>query len=139
MAQQDLRALLKSMQPGLSDGKYYFATVDESCLMNLAGYLQYVVGIFREEEGITFVFSEELQTIVESLSSKKVIGPFALITLKVNSGLLAVGFLAKITDALSKEKIPANVFSGYHHDHLLVPYGKKDAALAVLKKLQKSG
>ncbi len=139
MASQDLRPLLKSLSPELADGKYHYASVDESQLMAVANYLSYIVCIYREKEGLTLVFSEEIKGEMGSISQEKVVGPFALISLKANSGLLAVGFLAKITDALARENISTNVFSGYHHDHLLVPYSKKDAALALLKKLQKSG
>lgn len=138
MPEKDLRSLLASMQPELADGKYCYASVGESQLMAVANYLSQIVCICREDEGLTLVFSEEIKDEMASISQEKVAGPFALISLKANSSLFAVGFLAKITDALAKEKIPANVFSGYHHDHLLVPYGKKDAALAALKKLQKS-
>ena len=127
--------------------------------MSVANYLSYIVGIYREEEGLTLVFSDEIKEEMESISqdvhfaserkmhqtsgvstpdAEKVLGPFALITLKVNSGLFAVGLLASVTGALAKEGIPVNAFSAYHHDHLLVPYEKKDAALAALKKLQKS-
>lgn len=138
MASQDAKSLIKSMSPQLSGEKYYFATVDEQYLMNLAGYLQYIAAVFREKEGITFVFTEELHSIVGSLSSEKIAGPFALITLAVDSDLLSVGLLAAVTSALAREKIPCNAFSAYHHDHLLVPYDMKDKALASLKKLQKS-
>ncbi len=137
MAPQDLRLLLKSLSPGLADGKYHYASVGESQLMAVANYLSYIVCICREEEGLTLVFSEEIKDEMASISQEKVAGPFALISLKANSSLFAVGFLAKITDALAREDIPANVFSGYCHDHLLVPYEKKDSALAALKKLQK--
>lgn len=121
--------------PEIAKGKYFFASVDESQLMTVAGYLDYIIGIYREEEGLTLVFSDEIKEEMESISQEKVAGPFALITLKMNSDLFAVGLLASVTGALAKEKIAVNAFSAYHHDHLLVPYGKKDAALAVLKKL----
>jgi hypothetical protein len=74
---------------------------------------------------------------MESISEKEAAGPFALITLTVNSDLFEVGLLAAVTAALAKEKIPCNAISAYHHDHLLVPYEMKDKALALLKKLQK--
>jgi hypothetical protein len=138
MPRQDAKSLVKAMQPTFSVGKYYFATVGEQYLLNLAGYLQYMIGVFREEEGITFVFSEELCSIVEPMSGKKLTGPFAMITLHVDSDLLSVGLLAAVTAALASEKIPCNAFSAYHHDHLLVPYEMKDKAIAALKKLQKS-
>ena len=137
MAAQGPGYLLRRLSPSLADGKYCYASVDESQLMAVANYLGYIACIFREEEGLTLVFSDEIKDEMESISQVKLAGPFALITLKTNSDLMAVGLLAKVTAALAKEKIPANAFSAYHHDHLPVPYEKKDAALASLKKLQK--
>ena len=134
----NLKELLKNMKPTLAKGKFYMASVDESELMALAGYVDYITDIFREKEGISIVFSEEIKEEMKGLTEKKIIGPFALITMNVYSDLMAVGFLAKITEALAKEKISMNAFSAYHHDHLLVPYDRKDDALKALEKLQKS-
>ncbi len=138
MAIQNLKILIQKMQPTLSKEKYYFATIDESLLPNILGYASYLLGIFREEEGITLVFSEEIKEEVGELTEEKISGPFALITLKVNSDLLAVGLLAKVTEALAKEGIAVNAFSAYFHDHLFVPYGKKKEAMGALGKLQAS-
>jgi len=78
---------------------------------------------------------EEVKEEMGEITDEKIEGPFALITLKVHSDLMAVGFLAKITEALAKEGISVNAFSAYFHDHLLVPYGKKEGALKTLKGL----
>jgi uncharacterized protein len=139
MAKQgDLKTLLRTLEPALEQGKYCMGTFDESQIMGIAGYLQYIAGIFREKEGITAIFSDEVRREMSLYTETKIEGPFALITLRVISPLLSVGLLAKITDALAKEGIPANAFSAYYHDHILVPYEKRDEALAALKKLQKS-
>lgn len=138
MVEQNLRQLLRNLSPGLSEGKCWVGTFSESQVMGLSGYLQYIICIFREKEGLTAVFQEEVKGELERYTEKKIEGPFALITLQVDSRLMAVGLLAKVSETLAKEKIPANAFSAYFHDHLLVPYEKKDAALAELKKLQKS-
>ncbi|VVB57765.1 ACT domain protein [Candidatus Anstonella stagnisolia] len=127
--------LLKKMQPELRDGKFYFCSVEPSQLMSLASLLDCVLCIQREKEGLSVVFSEDAKESMETICSKKIIGPFALITLNVHSDLLAVGFLAKITAALAKEGISANAMSAYHHDHLLVPYGLKGDAMGALKAL----
>ncbi|MEW5996878.1 MAG: ACT domain-containing protein [Candidatus Micrarchaeota archaeon] len=134
----NLQELLKNMKPTLSKGKFYMASIDESELMALAGYADYITDIFREKEGLSIVFSEEIKEEMESLTEKKIFGPFALITLNVYSDLMAVGFLAKITETLAKEKISVNAFSAYNHDHLFVPYERKEDALKALQKLQKS-
>jgi len=138
MAFSDLSDLLKRMEPKLKEGKYHIATVESSQLMAMANYLDYLLCVFREGEGLTVVFSEEIKDEIHDVTEKEVVGPFALITLNVQSDLMAVGFLAKITEALAKEKISVNAFSAYHHDHLLVPFDKKDKALNVLKKLSNS-
>ncbi len=132
----NLKELLKKMKPTLQEEKYYIAAVDKSQLFGLAGYMQYIVCVYLEEEGLTVVFTEPLLQIIEQATEEKVAGPFALITLSVNSDLMAVGFLAKISGALAKEEISVNAFSAYYHDHLLVPYEKRNAAMKALKKLQ---
>lgn len=134
----ELAGLLKGLQPTPSEGKYCIGTFDEAQLMGIANYLPHIIGIFRESEGITVIFSEEAASALEIYTDKKMEGPFALIALKASSSLFSIGLLAKVTDALAKEGIACNAFSAYHHDHLLVPYEKKDAALAALLKLQKT-
>ncbi|MFH1394501.1 MAG: ACT domain-containing protein [Candidatus Micrarchaeota archaeon] len=139
MAISDLDELLKNMAPKVVEGKHHFASVDEGNLMAVANYLSYVVDVFREEEGLSIVFQEDILEGMKELSDKEVLGPFAMITLSVNSDLTAVGFLAKVADALAKEGISSNVFSAYHHDHLFVPYEKKDDAMRVLRRLSGPG
>ena len=135
MGEKDLGKLLKGMKPKLADGKFFIATVPESEMLVLADYLGYITAIYREDEGLTVVFSEEIKEGVEELSEATVAGPFALITLSVESDLFAVGFLAEITGALAKEGISVNAFSAYFHDHLLVPYGRSKDAMDALRGL----
>ncbi|MBU0527248.1 ACT domain-containing protein [Candidatus Micrarchaeota archaeon] len=131
----ELSTLLKNMDPKLSDTKYFMASVDSSQLLALASYSSFLMDIFREEEGLSVVFSDEILDELKGLSEVDPVGPFALITLNVYSDLMAVGFLAKITDALAKEGISVNAFSAYHHDHLFVPYEKRELVLEILKKI----
>jgi uncharacterized protein len=138
MAVSDLGKLLEGMSPKLVGGRYYMASVDESQMMALANYLDYILAIFREEEGLSVVLSEDVRAEVTDLTEEPLAGPFALITLGVNSDLMAVGFLAKITAVLAAEGISVNAYSAYRHDHLLVPYEKKDVAMAALARLSKN-
>lgn len=133
-----LDELLKNMKPEQAKGKFYIATVDPDKLMAISGYVQYILCIYVEDEGLTVVFYEDIKEEMQDFVEKNIIGPFALITLTVNSDLMAVGFLAKITDALAKEKISVNAFSAYYHDHLLVPYERKEDAMKALKQLSTS-
>jgi hypothetical protein len=132
----ELKELLKDMKPELIEGEYYISSIHGSLLMNVAGYLDSIVCIYREDEGLTVVGEQGIKELLEELSEEEVVGPFALITLNVHSDLMAVGFLAKITETLAEEKISVNAFSAYHHDHLLVPFDRKDDAMKVLRKLQ---
>ena len=134
-----LEELLKNMTPELAGGKYYFASVDEMQLMALSSYLDCIICVYREKEGLTIVFSEEITEEMKEFTEKEIIGPFALIALNIYSDLMAVGLLAKITDTLAKERISVNAFSAYHHDHVFVPYERKDEAMRELKKLQGGG
>ena len=119
----------------LSEGEYYFSSIPESQLMGIARYLTHVKGVFREEEGVTIIFSKEILAQVQQLTEKKIEGPFALITFKQEASLRDVGITAQFSAALAAAKIPANVFAGYHHDHVLVPYDKREAALNALRNL----
>lgn len=128
--------LLKNLTPELDAGEYYFASVPESQLFGLVNYLSYIASIHREEECLSIVFSKEILDEMKNYSDDEPVGPFALITLKVESDLLAVGFLAKITGELANEGISANPISAFHHDYLLVPFEKKEEAMKVLTRLQ---
>lgn len=134
----ELRALLKDLSPSLAEGKYCMGTFDEAQMMGLAGYLKYIVGIFREKEGITAIFSDAIAEEMKLYTSVKFGGPFALITLQVLAPFASVGVLAKITGALAADGISVEAYSAYYHDYLLVPYEMREKALAALKKLQKS-
>ncbi len=132
----DLKKLLKDMQPKMAKTKCFMASVGEGQLMALSGYLQDIICIYRETEGLTVVFEEGIRGDIAGMT-EMMAGPFALITLNVRSDLMAVGFLARISDALAKEKISVNAFSAYHHDHLLVPWERKEDALKALERLGK--
>ncbi len=58
------------------------------------------------------------------------------ITLNVPSSLEAVGMMAAIAEALRNAGLPCNAVAGYHHDHLFVPHGAAEVALACLQDLQ---
>lgn len=134
----NLETLLKSMEPELNQEKYFIASISETQLISLSDYLQHILCIFREKEGLTVVFSEPLKPIVEKMADGNISDPFAFISLKVHSDLMAVGLLAAITKVLAVKGISVNAFSAYFHDHLLVPYERRQDAMDALKMLSKS-
>ena len=119
----DLPALLAGMTPRLRPGRYVFATVPDGVAVPGA------VVTVAEDEGTTVVVDE---SAAGGLDAEY---PCAWITLEVRSSLAAVGFLAAVTRALADAGISANPVSGFHHDHLFVPWDRRDEALTVLERL----
>ena len=60
---------------------------------------------------------------------------WARITLGVHSSLAAVGLTARVADALAAQRISANVVAAFHHDHIFVPWDRRQEALTVLRAL----
>ena len=82
--------------------------------------------LFREDEGVTTVVEVDESTD-EAL--------WAQITLRIHSSLEAVGMIAAIAAALAARDIPCNAVSAYYHDHLFVPWPRRDDAIAALQAL----
>ncbi|MFH1127461.1 MAG: ACT domain-containing protein [archaeon] len=127
----DLKTLLKSMKPKLIDHEFVFCTLPYESLPELK--IDPLL-IFREQEGATIIIEKE-SADANSLPYSMT---WAQITLTVHSDLEAVGFLAAITARLAKSGISVNPVSAYHHDHLFVPYEKKDKALKLLEEQSSS-
>jgi uncharacterized protein len=83
---------------------------------------------FREDEGITVIVETD-ETAGEPL--------WARITLRIHSSLEAVGMLAAIARTLAARGIPCNAVSAYYHDHLYVPWARRDEAIRALGELSK--
>jgi hypothetical protein len=62
-------------------------------------------------------------------------GDWARISLDVHSSLSAAGLSAAIATALADRGLPANIVAAFHHDHLLVPWDRRQEALDVLNAL----
>ena len=110
------------MQPQLADGKWVFRTSESGFD---ATALQTAILMFREPEGVTII-SPATQADVA-------LPTWAMITLSIHSDLEAVGFLAAITTSLAIMDIPVNAVSAYYHDHIFVPYERRDDAVECLR------
>jgi uncharacterized protein len=82
--------------------------------------------LFREEEGVTTIVE------VDESTDERL---WAQITLRIHSSLEAVGMMAAIATALTARDIPCNAVSAYYHDHLFVPWARRDDAIAALQAL----
>ena len=120
--ERNLDMLLKTMQPLLMDGKWVFRTSADSFD---AATLETAILMFREPEGVTI--------ISPATPNHDGLPVWAMITLSIHSSLEAVGFLAAITTALAAIDIPVNAVSAYYHDHIFVPYERRDDAMECLR------
>ncbi|MBU1568183.1 MAG: ACT domain-containing protein [Proteobacteria bacterium] len=126
----DLYLLLRTMEPRLNPGVYTFVcTQDPEALKGID-----VVAMVREPEGVSAVLLES-DAVALGLS---VMFRAEWITLTVQSDLQAVGLTAAFSKALGDAQISCNVVAGVWHDHIFVPAGRGEDALAVLRNLQKN-
>jgi hypothetical protein len=112
--ERDLERLLAGLAPELDPVEHGFETAPEAALPDGA------FALIREREGVSRI------------------GPgrgWARITLTVHSDLEAVGLTARVAAALAERGIAANVVAGLHHDHLFVPWARREEAVAALGAL----
>jgi len=88
-----------------------------------------VFALIQEEEGLTAIRRANPSDDPETLPL------FARITLQVYSDLEAVGLTAAVSGALAGQNLCANMVAGLNHDHLFVPYQRRDEALQCLKQI----
>lgn len=130
-AVSDLRTLIRSMQPVLHEGAYYFATLPEGSAMTAAE----IHASIREAEGLSVMVDEAAAQKYGLQNAFRA----AWITLNVHSDLAAVGLTAAFSAALGRAGISCNVVAGHCHDHIFVPYEQAEAAMATLRDLQRNG
>jgi len=122
----DLRALLAALDPELDPvPKRFLHASHEKARGRVADALM----MFREAEGTTLIVDVE----EDDLGNERML--WARITLRVQSSLTAVGMMAAVSAALAKRGIPCNPVSAFLHDHLFVPWERRDDALDALSHL----
>jgi hypothetical protein len=124
-----LRRLLAALEPALHDGEFAFTAVPPAA--DLRGLD--VVATIREPEGLSVV----LPAAQAAARGHAIAFRAAWITLRVDSDLAAVGLTAAVAGALADDGIACNVVAGTAHDHLFVPFARRDDALRVLRALQR--
>ena len=115
--ERDLARLLQTLKPRLYSQRYAFAETADATLHKR------LFALIREEEGLTAIEPDPQ-------------GDWARISLEVHSNLEAVGLTAEISSRLAEKGISANIVAALHHDHLFVPWDRRDEALAVLHGLE---
>ena len=126
----DLTSLLRGMRPSLHDQPFVFCSLSQE----IYNKLQFEsLASFHEVEGITVIITAA-QARQAGLKYETL---WAWITLTVHSSLSAVGFLAAITHHLAQAGISVNPISAYYHDHLFVPWEKRQMALDILQEVSR--
>lgn len=87
--------------------------------------------LFREQEGTTIIVAVDDVAVADTQDKAL----WAQITLRIHSSLEAVGMLAAIASTLAARDIPCNAVSAYYHDHLFVPWARRDEAIGALREL----
>jgi hypothetical protein len=90
-----------------------------------------IIGLFREAEGLTLYLDGEAAEV----AGLPVLFRAAWITMEVVSALDAVGFTAAFAAALAQAGIACNVVAGARHDHLFVPWERREEAMGALRRL----
>ncbi len=123
----DLGALLSGLRPEPDPMEYGYATLPQGTA--LPGGIS-PFALVREAEGLTVIAS------AAALAAAGI--PHApgwvRICLTVHSSLEAVGLTAAIGRLLADAGICANVVAAYHHDHVFVPWERRDEAVALLER-----
>lgn len=126
--ERDLGRLLAGLAPALEPRPQVFA--------KLAGKLEpelvaTAFAIVREREGVTVVLAADHAARFGLPTTPQ----WARITLSVHSALEAVGMMAAVAAVLAAAGIAVNPVAGWHHDHLLVPWDRRDEAIRLLVTL----
>jgi hypothetical protein len=118
---------VSELRPELREGEFVFASVEPGVAPSLPLH-----AVIREGEGTTVVLARE-DADEAGLRYDFVA---AWITLSAETALEDVGITAAFSAALAEAGISANVLAGVHHDHILVPLGRRDEAVAVLERVE---
>lgn len=126
VGETDLQLLLAGLAPELAERPRVIRSQAAGAPVPVEAIMS-----FREDEGITTVVEVGESAIDESANEPL----WAQITLRIHSSLEAVGMLAAIAGAIAARDIPCNAVSAYYHDHLFVPWSRRDDAIAALLTL----
>ena len=127
--QTDLRAMLQSISVSVRPDRYTVLTLSKDEKRPQVGHG--VAAVMEESEGITVVATVQ-RARHEGWPEDFVA---AWLTIDVHSSLEAVGLTAAFSRALGRAGIACNIIAAFHHDHILVPHDKSEAAVEVIEAL----
>ena len=122
MAERDLGRLLAGLAPAVRPVAYVVVETEAEIP---------AAAVIVEDEATTKVVE---QTVADAYGLRYTFVA-AWITCTIESDLAAVGMTAAMSRALADADIACNVLAGSRHDHLLVPWRRRDDAVAILSAL----
>ena len=125
----DLSAMLQSMTVSVRPDLYTVLSLPPGADVPALG--DGVSAIIEESEGLTVVATLE-RAQKEGWPDDFVA---SWLTIDVHSSLETVGLTAAFSRALGRAGIACNVIAAFHHDHILVPHDKSEAAVEVIEAL----
>jgi uncharacterized protein len=128
---KDPQEMIAGMSPVMQPGLFVFCSILYNADSREA--MAQAHGMIIEDEGMSLILPRA-EAVRLGLAFDQ---PLKRITLMVYSALDGVGLTAAVATALAKHNIPANVVAGTMHDHIFVPSRQADAAIEVLRALQK--
>jgi hypothetical protein len=114
--ERDLARLLAALDPRLHPERYSFTATSNPALADGD------FAIVREAEGLSLIRPDPD-------------GEWARISFGGHSSLDAVGLTAAFSSRLADAGISANVIAALYHDHIFVPWDRREDALACLQSL----
>ena len=126
---RDLARMLATLRADLREGEFVFATAPGDA--PAPAWVALAEATVREAEGLSCVL-RRADADAHGLAYDFIA---AWLSLRVHSALDAVGLTAAVSAALAGQGIACNVVAGFHHDHLLVPADRLDAARDALAGL----
>ncbi|MBB3764210.1 ACT domain-containing protein [Sphingomicrobium lutaoense] len=120
---------MSELQPRLAEEEHGFATIPMG-----EGWPRGLVPVatFAEEEGASVI---ALSSILEAVGLDHN-GGWAKISLGLHSALDGVGLTAAVSGALAEKGIPCNMVAAFHHDHIFVPWDRREEAVEIISKVE---
>ena len=124
----DLKETLSSIKVSCDGIEYGFASIENNADIDR----NKVLATFQENGRVALIASAEY------LSAQKIEqeGPYAKLTIDIHTSLELVGLTAVLATKLADNGISANVVAAFYHDHVFVPYERKDEAVRLIESLK---
>ena len=130
MSEKNLLKILENLLVACDDIEYGFANISNKNEVSGGE----ILGTFQEKEGLTIIATTGyLKDTGISFE-----GPFAKLTIEVNTSLNLVGLTAILSKKLAEKNISANFVAAYFHDHVFVQYASRNKAIEILSSLKQS-